>query len=199
MVLLDDLNWLNYLKMNSTYKCISCFRESCNQYYNNAKNNKQLGLYRARKSAVIFSYGNECVECKESDYGKLIIHCINSIDTKYNGQIYNLLYNNPITDGYCVLCYNCNSMKVVKNKYLLSYKTKVLDNYGGKCLICNEFKVEKLVISRNEKGAEIRRLLGCNSSSVLYRWIIKNDYPPGLEIKCLNCESDTKSIKKIKT
>jgi predicted restriction endonuclease len=66
-------------------------------------------------------------------------------------------------------------------------RDKVLVHYGSKCACCGETIPEFLTIDHiNNDGASHRRKL-LKSGGSLYRWIIKNNFPPDLQILCWNC------------
>lgn len=62
----------------------------------------------------------------------------------------------------------------------------VLTHYSGgksKCACCGEENIEFLQLDHiNNDGAEHRK-----STSHLYSWIIKNNFPEGFRILCANC------------
>lgn len=186
-VLLTNENWLNYLQKRNSYICTICFREYSKTHYklDCNYNNKQKNRTRRRRSAVILAYGNKCNSCYEDQYEKLTIDC-RGADTQYHkdlsSNIINYLYNNPVQDGYHVLCYNCSCTKNTnyKDKYALRDKIKTIIEYGGQCMICQENKIERLIFDRLDL-----KLSGIK----LYRWLIKNKYPKnlGLQVLCHNC------------
>ena len=68
----------------------------------------------------------------------------------------------------------------------------VLAAYGGKCTCCGEWRKIFLAIDHVDgKGNEHRRSLSTGkytgSSSHLYRYLIKNNFPPTFQIHCHNC------------
>jgi hypothetical protein len=65
-------------------------------------------------------------------------------------------------------------------------RDRVMEHYGGKCACCGEMAPEFLTIDHiNNNGAKHRKELG--GSGPLCRWIIKNNFPPDLQILCWNC------------
>ena len=66
---------------------------------------------------------------------------------------------------------------------------KVLSHYSNgvpKCKCCGETHLEFLTIDHiHNNGAEERKTIG--SGQGFYYWIIKNNYPEGLQILCYNC------------
>ena len=205
-IILTDENWLKYLQLpkRSNYTCTPCFRQYGKTHYkiDPDYNKKQAARYNFRKSAVIFSYGNVCIQCQEDDYDKLTIDYINGNSKqhrkKLHNNIYEWLYNNPINKNvYQVLCYNCNYNKntIYKDKYALRDKNKVINNYGGYCVECKEDKIELLTINYNNELVKLK-CLKQKSGIIFYRWLIKNEYPLdlGIQIICFNCYHSKKSM-----
>lgn len=207
-VLLTEDNWLNYLIKRGNYICTPCFREYGKTYHKSDPDygKKQRNRHRMRRSAVIFHYGNQCVQCGEDDYTKLTIDHKNGNGTTHRKEmttnIIDYLYNNMVDkDGYQVLCYNCNCSKdvVYKDKYALRDKKKVIEHYGNECLLCHEDRIERLTIDHsNNDGTEQRKKLKCHTGSRMYRWLIKNNYPNklGLRVLCYNCNCSKRALAK---
>lgn len=67
-------------------------------------------------------------------------------------------------------------------------KAEVMLAYGGQvCNCCGETTFEFLSIDHvNNDGAQHRRELG-HSGRTLYGWLKKNQYPPGFQVLCFNC------------
>ena len=67
-------------------------------------------------------------------------------------------------------------------------KIQVLVHYGGnppKCACCGENYIEFLSIDHiNNDGADQRKK---RTSASLYYWLIKNNYPKGVQVLCFNC------------
>ncbi len=194
-VLLNEYNWLPYLKPRSNYICTPCLREYGKKYYKLSADykKKQSARYRIRKSVVLFSYGNQCVQCYEDDGSKLTIDIIKNSKLKIKNNIYEWLYNNPLfKNTYQILCYNCKCSKNIsyKDKYALENKKKIIKNYGSQCIECGEYKIERLIIDyKNNDGAHQRHHFKCGTGAKFYRWLIKNNFPNdlGLQILCFNC------------
>ena len=71
-------------------------------------------------------------------------------------------------------------------------KAKIMEHYSQSppsCACCGEKGIQFLTIDHvNNGGAEHRKTLGKTSSGWgLYRWIIKNNYPPMFQVLCFNC------------
>jgi hypothetical protein len=92
----------------------------------------------------------------------------------------------------CKQCSNYTYQKRKLNnsdrKYYQGMKDKIYAAYGGYiCKCCGETEHKFLTIDHiNNNGAEQRRLFG-KQSQPLYRWIIKNNFPPGFQILCQSC------------
>jgi hypothetical protein len=130
---------------------------------------------------------------------------------------YRWLMNNGYPSGYRVLCMNCNSalgfrgycphgvlpdstksqlgqsqsygaIHVRKRRQKLRHD--VLVHYSGglpTCSCCGEKHDEFLSIDHiNGDGADYRRV-GIKSGYTTYRWLIKNNFPPGFQVLCMNC------------
>ena len=65
----------------------------------------------------------------------------------------------------------------------------VFDAYGGsKCSCCGEKEELFLSIDHIEGGGvQHRKSIGAGSSTSLYNWLIKNRFPDGFQVLCMNC------------
>ena len=80
-----------------------------------------------------------------------------------------------------------------KTKNRKQYKNTVYDHYGRKCVCCGETEPLFLSIDHvNNDGAQWRREhFGSRtkgSGTHLYRWLIKNNFPKGFQVLCMNCQ-----------
>ena len=67
--------------------------------------------------------------------------------------------------------------------------TSVIEIYGGRCASCGVDDREVLTLDHvNNDGAAHRRELGGDSSILLARWCVRNDYPPSIQVLCANCQ-----------
>jgi len=71
-----------------------------------------------------------------------------------------------------------------QKRYRERVRKDVLSAYGDKCNCCGEINIEFLTLDHiNGKGNQHRKEIG-NS---VYRWIEQNNYPPGFQVLCMNC------------
>ncbi len=65
-------------------------------------------------------------------------------------------------------------------------KLDVLQHYGMKCACCGEETYEFLSIDHINGGGHQHKMKIGNH---LYRWLKKNNYPPGFQTLCHNCNA----------
>lgn len=66
-------------------------------------------------------------------------------------------------------------------------KRKVMKAYGGRCVCCDETAIEFLSIDHiGGGGNKHRKSLGIRN---IYPWLIKNKFPKGFRILCMNCNT----------
>lgn len=68
------------------------------------------------------------------------------------------------------------------------YKIAVLEHYGGKppkCACCGEDKIPFLSVDHINGGGSKERKITKRRSN--YDWLVKNDFPKGFQILCMNC------------
>lgn len=96
-------------------------------------------------------------------------------------------------DGYCRrpgrMCLICS--RVYRKNLLQRVRKQVLFHYSNgkiKCACCGIKHLEFLAIDHiNGGGSKHRKSLKSRNSFVLYRWLIKNQFPPGFRVLCHNC------------
>lgn len=65
-----------------------------------------------------------------------------------------------------------------------SEKEECISHYGVKCYCCSESNLIFLTIDHiNGGGNKHRKEIGTR----LYRWLIKNNFPNGFQVSCMNC------------
>ena len=75
--------------------------------------------------------------------------------------------------------------------YRKRLKIKALTHYGGgkcACVVCGESREICLTIDHIEGGGGAARRANGLVGTRLYRWLIKQNYPPGYQTLCMNCQ-----------
>lgn len=68
----------------------------------------------------------------------------------------------------------------------VKWRTEVFNHYGWVCICCNENQEEFLSIDHiANDGSKHRR--SEPESRDLYQWLYKNNFPPGFQTLCRNC------------
>jgi hypothetical protein len=132
-------------------------------------------------------------------------------------SFYRWLRDNGYPSGYRVLCMNCNSAlglrghcphgvlpddlkprleqsqsrgAIYMRKRNQKLRHDILVHYSGglpTCSCCGEKHDEFLSIDHiNGDGADHRRMVGSGVGAI-YRWLIGNNFPPGFQVLCMNC------------
>ena len=95
--------------------------------------------------------------------------------------------------------YNKKYMKDNRDKVLLQRRERILklkitvfSHYCAgyiKCQCCGESNIKFLTLDHEEKGGnEHRKSLGLKrGGDIFYIWVIKNNFPKGLQVLCFNC------------
>ncbi len=84
--------------------------------------------------------------------------------------------------GYCPPC-----MKSYNRERAQQIKMEVLHAYGLVCVCCRLDHTEFLCIDHIDGGGDEHRRAVGGGSSKIYRWLKKNNYPPGFQVLCANC------------
>ena len=64
----------------------------------------------------------------------------------------------------------------------------VFDHYGNRCVCCGETHWEFLTLDHtNNDGAKRRKDLNIRGGYTTYRWLIRNNFPEGFQLLCMNC------------
>ncbi len=113
-------------------------------------------------------------------------------------------------DGRDTTCKSCTKMRTSHRaavthrdetkEYMLAYhverrarvRAAVLEAYGGSvCACCGETEPKFLTIDHvNNDGAAFRRKIAGKRTAAGYHtyiWLIRNNYPPGFQVLCMNC------------
>jgi hypothetical protein len=188
-------------------------RKIINQKYKPTANLKRQNRNKQLKIEVLTHYSNndipECQLCKNTNIVCLSIDHIQGDGAKHRyfigRHIYAWLKQNNYPTGYQCLCMNCQHIKakkngefnnqlpvdVVKSVYFKTYHQKrrlvVLNHYCGgdiKCQKCGQTNIDCLTIDHiNNDGAKHRK-----SVNNIIGWLIKNNFPDGFQILCMNCQ-----------
>jgi DNA-directed RNA polymerase subunit RPC12/RpoP len=83
---------------------------------------------------------------------------------------------------------NAEKFKEYRRKKTIEKKVNVLSHYSNndmKCKYCGFTDLRALSLDHiNGGGNKHRKEIGEN----IYRWIIKNNYPEGFQVLCMNCQ-----------
>lgn len=179
------------------------------------ENSKSIALQRKEyknriKNEILAHYSKSaiprCLTCGEENLVLLTIDHINGngalerrkLGKKGGIDFYIWLKKNKFPSGYQVLCYNCNWAKrypkidTMRSRYSRKIKIDIMEHYSNKngaieCSFCGEDKLELLTIDHiNGGGHNDQQNLGLKGTEY-YRYIIKQNYPSGLRILCMNC------------
>lgn len=103
--------------------------------------------------------------------------------------------------GLCQSCYNtlwrqrhpefAQECLSATRRWAKNNKRKVINHYSkgtNRCMCCHETIFEFLTLDHILGGGNSHRKSMKNTSSTcLYHWLIKNNYPEGFQILCFNC------------
>jgi len=191
--------------------CIRCcapltsHMEGCLQRHND-KNNL---LYANRRLIIFDRLGNKCACCGESIKDFLTIDHVNNtgnVERKNIGQrsfYAKLAKNNESDRDYQLLCWNCNSTKMIfgycahthdfeneqispQTRWYRKLKAEVIKHYGNVCVCCGESFLWFLTINHVGGGGRAERS-NVGTGSAFYRWLKKTGMPEGYDVKCFNC------------
>jgi hypothetical protein len=83
---------------------------------------------------------------------------------------------------------NAKRLAVYNNIWRKTAKNRVIKHYGDKCACCGENDIRFLTIDhQNGGGTAHRRRLKIRSGTQFYRWLERNNFPPGYAVLCFNC------------
>jgi len=84
---------------------------------------------------------------------------------------------------------NRSANKEQMKAYRQRIKDAVFAAYGGyRCACCGESEKSFLCVDHvNNDGYAHRKQIGHRGGIGIYLWIVKNQFPPGFQILCYNC------------
>ncbi len=110
-----------------------------------------------------------CTECGK----ELLISKFRVYIEKRNGKTY--------TRTTCIKC-----ERKYQNERNLNLKLQVINHYGSRCSCCDESNIDLLVMDHVNGGGtkQVEELGGHHN---FYRWLVRNNFPPGYQVLCWNC------------
>lgn len=167
-------------------QCSECFIKNKDGF-----NAKKMDLYYQRRSARL------CVRCGEvvNNYSVHCESCVNYMrqkdviryHTKKNQKLcVHCGQHAPVaTEILCLDCKEKNQQRGLENRQ--KNKMTIISHYGGQCSCCGEIRMEFLTIDHIDGGGHKHRSLLKERGTTFYRWVIKNKFPSGFQVLCLNC------------
>lgn len=140
----------------------------------------------------------------DNDLGRIITHRGDKKHPFFKKLLYEanrIRYARLMEQGLCKECMapkenlnfvNCNkcSQRARKNtkKRNFNIKLKVFEAYGGpKCNCCGEDNIKFLTMDHINNDGNLHRREDSSVGPGLYRWLDRNNYPPGFQVLCWNC------------
>lgn len=90
-------------------------------------------------------------------------------------------------DGFRYQCKECHSLQGIRIRKQI--KLRVINHYSNgslACECCNENKIEFLTVDHVLNDGALSRRID-KGQRTIYRWILKNNFPSGFRILCMNC------------
>jgi hypothetical protein len=193
------------------FRCQSCV-DASKKMYNEIKAAKQSEHRHKVKAQAMLLLGGRCAGCGFDQLAALTIDHVNNdgaakrrMGQKGGHPLYSwMVKNSTHLSGFQVLCANCNQKKavqvarrslsdnpvsVINRERKHSLKLEVMQHYGGPhCSCCGEDDIDMLCFDHiNGGGNAHRRTEGIVPGFSLYSWLFMNDYPPGFQVLCFNC------------
>lgn len=167
-----------------------------------------MGRERDRANRKLFrkeiysKYGDVCNHCGENNKAFLTIDHIESGSASKVGDGKNLaqwLIKSGFPSGFQILCWNCNRKKHFEGLAAKGYrhpkmkenqnkiKKLLLDHYGSKCNCCGIADIFCLAIDHLDPKMKKADWHPRWSGNTFYQWLKKNNFPPGFQTLCHNC------------
>jgi hypothetical protein len=177
-------------ELNNNFRCDDC-------HNNHLRWGREL--WHKNRKLILEHYGNKCICCGETAYEFLELDHINNDGAAHRKEtgrhVYEWVIKNNFPPDIQLLCANCNRGKAKYNACphkqtveLTRYRKRRLRciaHYGSKCVCCGEDNWAFLEFDHvNNDGSKHRKESGYSS---LVRWIVKNGFPPTIQLLCSNC------------
>lgn len=162
---------------------------------------KQLKL----KVFSLYGVNNKpiCCHCGYDDMNALCLDHVNNDgfkDEKFGESLYKYAIRH-VSEKFQTLCYNCNWIKHLNNlknsnpifktsRYRKKEICMLHYSPQGVCMHCGINDMRVLCLDHIHEDGNIQRkeIYGINKAgSSFYPWVIKNNFPEGLQVLCLNC------------
>lgn len=144
----------------------------------------------SKEKLIFFKDNKLCCKCGSPNNGTSLCQICADKNTKRLKKRYNDLK----LAKRCVVCGNsnrtphgkCQKCKDGQQRARKLLRQSVLNHYGNKCSCCDISTSIFLTIDHiNNDGAQHKRHI----SNHLYRWLVKNNFPPEFQTLCYNCNS----------
>lgn len=113
--------------------------------------------------------------------------CSSEINQKYDNS--HSKEQKRYRQNYYVL--NKQRIQILQKKNRADRKLKVLVHYSGnppRCACCGEQYLEFLTVDHvGGNGNNHRRKNGLDGGNAFYLWLIRENYPQGFQVLCMNC------------
>lgn len=165
--------------------CSKCLKEK-QDYYQDVSKEQRKEVKEFRKD------NNICIGCGKEEQSNETCYCGKCLEKqKIERKARKLdwearqLCNNCGNPKETLLFKRCAYCTKHARRTILRRKIKVLTAYGGCCQCCGETQLEFLSIDHINGGGILHR----KTISSLYQWLIKNHFPEGFRVLCINCNT----------
>lgn len=165
--------------------------EECNQ--KRLKNNSRSNNYHKERHAERFAKGL-CIKCEKPNQNgcKNCNECLaarRAVTQELKSKNLCLKCREPVDQEGYSYCQDClGRFSPDSADWNLKLKLETMEAYGGvKCACCGVSNHHCLNIDHIENnGSEHRKVTGGGGQKT-YLWLKENDYPPGYQVLCFNC------------
>lgn len=198
-------------------KCEQCAASDAKYSFKASRKKRLAERRQEVRVEVLTAYGAKCECCGNAEMPFLTIDHINrysGVGPKTGHPLYLWIKAHNFPSDFRVLCLNCNfslgkfgycrhstltqplvircvqerTLKVRQyaKEHNQADKVQTFNAYGGPiCNCCGETNMECLTIDHlDNKGGQHRKEL---NGTPIYRWLVQNNFPPGYQVLCMNC------------